>query len=110
MTAIEDHDPYDAIDQQAKAMAEAEQLKAYKVADLKWLMSQKRGRRVVRRLLEDAGVYRLSYVPGAQDGDRATAFAEGRRNLGLELTTVLLEHCSNDYARMIQEKAENDGN
>ncbi|QCW21979.1 protease [Caulobacter phage Jess A] len=108
MTTMPEHDPYEREDHTTQAKAEVEKAFRYKIADLKWLMQQKRGRRVVWRLLEDAGVYRLSYAPDAPNVPMATAFAEGQRNMGLMLTALLMEHCSEDYARMIQDKA--DGN
>ena len=45
-------------------------------ADVKWLMSQKRGRRMVWRFLDQAGVFRSSFSTNAMQ----MAFAEGNRN------------------------------
>lgn len=70
------------------------------IADLKWLMSNKRGRRFVYRLLERAGVWRLSFNTNAL----SMAFAEGTRNEGLRLMALVTEHCLDRYAEMLQEQ------
>ena len=44
--------------------------------DFEWLMSEKRGRRIIRNLLEEAGVWR-------------STFREGRRNMGLRLLNLI---------------------
>lgn len=36
-----------------------------------------------------AGTYDLSYRPGAQEGDRDTAFAEGKRFVGSQIVKML---------------------
>lgn len=36
-----------------------------------------------------ANVYDVSYRPGGQEGDRDTAFAEGRRFTGLEIISLI---------------------
>lgn len=50
-----------------------------------WLMSGPRGRRIVWRALERAGVFRTSYSSDAL----AMAFAEGARNEGLRLLAAV---------------------
>lgn len=82
------------------AQATAEQERRWEIEDLAWLMASKRGRRVVWRLLKNAGVYRLSFTGDAL----STAFNEGQRNVGLRLTALLMEHCSEGYALMVQER------
>ena len=73
------------------------------VEDLKWLMSNKRGRRIVYQLLDDAGVFRISYIPGMDA--MQTAFNEGARNSGLKILTTIVQHCPTRYAEMIEESA-----
>ena len=70
------------------------------IGDLKWLMSNKRGRRIVFRLLERAGVWRLSFNTNAL----TMAFSEGTRNEGLRLMAQITEHCLDRYAEMLQEQ------
>jgi len=82
-------------DEEAQAQAEA-----MDVEDLKWVMSNKRGRRFVHSLLERAGVYRLSFNANAL----SMAFAEGQRNEGLRLLAQLNEHCPARLAEMQKEQ------
>ena len=70
------------------------------VDDLKWLMSNKRGRRIVARLLDEAGVWRISFNTNALQ----MAFNEGHRNNGLRLMNVLMEHCPDRFMDMIKER------
>ena len=58
---------YDPLDIRGQEKAQADKLlrdklaKENEEADLKWLMGSKRGRRVVWRLLDQSGVFRLSF-------------------------------------------------
>lgn len=74
-------------------------LAAVEVDDVKWLMSSKRGRRIVHRQLVSAGVFRLSFNTNALQ----MAFNEGMRNQGLALVAQITEHCPERYAEMLQE-------
>jgi hypothetical protein len=69
------------------------------VEDIKWLMSSKRGRRIVRRLLEHAGVHRLSFHTNALQ----MAFNEGNRNLGNRLLAQVTQHCPDRYLDLLNE-------
>lgn len=66
--------------------------------DFEWLMSDKRGRRIVRNLLEDAGVWRSTF----SETPTIAAFKEGRRNLGLRLLT-LIEQTQNFHLILTKE-------
>jgi hypothetical protein len=68
-------------------------------ADLHWLMSSKRGRRVVWRLLDRAGVFRLSFNTNAM----TMAFSEGNRNEGLRILAMIHAICPNLYPTMVKE-------
>ena len=101
---MSNYDPTDILDEEQPAgggNTTVEQELRWEIADLVWLMGNKRGRRVVWRLLNHAGVYRLSYQPGDA---LQTAFNEGQRNSGLRLIALLTEHCSEAYATMIEER------
>lgn len=74
-------------------------------ADLKWLMSSKRGRRIVWRLLDQAGVFRLSFNTVAMQ----MAFAEGNRNYGNRILAMINSFCPELYPVMVKEQ-KNDGN
>lgn len=92
----EQGDPANAERARFDALEEAE--------DLKWLMSEVRGRRIAWRLLTRAGVFRLSYT-----GEPiSTTFREGERNVGLRLLAEINTHCPELYALMAQER-KNDG-
>lgn len=68
-------------------------------SDLKWLMGSRRGRRIVYRLLEQAGVFRSVFNTNAMQ----MAFAEGNRNYGLRTLTLLTTHCPELYTAMLKE-------
>ena len=72
-------------------------------SDVKWLMSQKRGRRMVWRFLDQAGVFRSSFSTNAMQ----MAFAEGTRNYGLRLIGLVHAACPEQYTVMMKEH--NDG-
>ena len=69
-------------------------------ADIKWLMSSKRGRRVIWRLLEQAGVFRLSFNTNAM----AMSFSEGNRNYDLTILNLIHTLCPELYPTMIKEQ------
>lgn len=73
-------------------------------ADLKWLMSNKRGRRIVWRLLDQSGVFRLSFNPNAMQ----MAFAEGNRNFGNRILALIHSLCPEQYPTMVKENSTNE--
>lgn len=100
------NDPLD-IRGQEQAREEAQQ--RYKLAekaeaeDIKWQMGNKRGRRIVYRLLERAGIWRSSFNTNALQ----MAFNEGGRNEGLALLAKLMAYCPELYAVMLKEQEKN---
>lgn len=101
---MSEFDPTDLAEEEAReteVKAAAEQELRWEVSDLIWLMSTKRGRRVVWRLLKNAGVYRLSYCQGDA---MQTAFNEGQRNGGQRILALIMQHASEAYALMVQER------
>ncbi|HSV48355.1 MAG TPA: endopeptidase [Ramlibacter sp.] len=70
------------------------------IDDLSWLMSDKRGRRFMWRLLQRTGIYQLSFVPGDSN---VTAFREGNRNQGLQLLSEVMQHCPSRFSEMQKE-------
>lgn len=107
MAKTGEHDPFD-LGGQAVAREEAEEkakLRAKQdIEDLKWLMSNKRGRRLMHGILERAGVFRLSFNTNAL----TMAFNEGTRNEGLAQLVRLVEHCPEMYALMLKERKEDE--
>ena len=98
-------DPFD-LQSQDRAIAgnsdKAKLAQQVEIDDMKWLMSNKRGRRFVCRLLERAGVWRISFNTNAL----TMAFNEGQRNEGLRLMSQISIHCAERYAEMLKESKE----
>jgi hypothetical protein len=66
--------------------------------DLVWLMSDPRGRRIIRGLLARSGIYRTSFA-----GDSAIYFNEGRRSIGLNILSDIEKFTPQNYIVMLQE-------
>lgn len=89
---------------QVKAAGEREKHhRRQKHDDLTWVLSDRRGRRYYRRLVEHCGVFRSSYT-----GNSETFRNEGRREVGLKLWADLSEACPEIWTTMMQEKALDD--
>jgi hypothetical protein len=71
-------------------------------SDLKWLMGSERGRRIVWRLLERAGVFQSSFTANAL----TEAFEKGQRDYGLWVLGVTTEAGPENYAQMLKERAD----
>lgn len=69
--------------------------------ELNRLMATQWGRSFVWRLLGRTGMYRQSFTGVAANTD----FNEGRRSIGLQLTTELTEFCIEQYTRMFSENS-----
>jgi len=102
---------FDPIDIRAQEKAKTDRevrerlAKENEEADLKWLMGSKRGRRVVWRLLDQSGVFRLSFNTNAMQ----MAFAEGNRNYGNRTLAMIHALCPELYPQMVKENT-NDRN
>jgi hypothetical protein len=96
---------YDPLDVQGQADAKSDKDSRAKLsrdndeADFKWLMGSKRGRRMIWRQLDRAGVFRLSFNPNAMQ----MAFAEGNRNEGLRTLASIHAQCPELYPVMVKE-------
>lgn len=71
-------------------------------SDFKWLMKQKRGRRIVWRFLDSAGVFRTSFNTNSM----TMAFNEGNRNVGLKLVALIHSLCPELYIEMVKEQTD----
>jgi hypothetical protein len=69
--------------------------------DIKWLMSSKRGRRIVWRLVANAGVYRSTF----NENPLTFAHQEGQRNGGLAVLAMVLRACPDLHNLMTLENA-----
>lgn len=90
--------------------AESEELVAREkrrkeLEDLKWLMAHPQGRRIVSRLLEEAGVNRTTF----NHSGSVMAFNEGKRHVGLFLTAEVLEASPEGYFKLLKEYQGKDG-
>lgn len=74
------------------------------IGDLRWLMGDPRGRRVMWRLLEGSGIYRSSF----STDPLVMAFAEGERNRGLRLLDEITQHCPKNLIEMQKEARTNE--
>lgn len=96
---------YDPLDLRGQEKAKADKdlrtrlAQENEAADLKWLMGNKRGRRIVWRSLDQAGVFRLSFSQNSMQ----MAFNEGNRNSGLRTIAVIHQHCTDLYQVMLKE-------
>lgn len=101
---------YDPLDHRSQERAREDKKSQTRIAqvddeaDLKWLMGSKRGRRIVWRLLDESGVFRLSFNTNAMQ----MAFAEGNRNFGNRTLAMIHSLCPELYPVMVKEHA-NDG-
>lgn len=98
-------DPTDIRSQErAKEESEdrAKQAREHEADDIKWLMSNKRGRRIVFRALDRAGVWLSSFNTNAL----TMSFNEGRRNEGLRLLGQVTSLCPDRYNEMLKESKE----
>ena len=99
------HDPFDLEGQNAKqleAATSAENARANELADVKWLMSCKRGRRIVWRHLEQTGVYRSTFSPTAM----IMAFNECNRTAGNRALELVRRACPELYTQMMKENTD----
>ena len=71
-------------------------------SDLKWLMADKRGRRIVSRLLDQAGLHRSSF----DTNNASMAMKEGLRWFGLKLKEEIETHCFDRFIELLRESKE----
>jgi hypothetical protein len=99
---------YETFDVNAQEQAAAESARRDALAakqeadDWKWLMSDKRGRRIAALLIDMAGVHR----PSIDQNTAAMAFKEGKRWFGTLLVEKLDQHCFDRYLEMLKEQKE----
>lgn len=76
--------------------------------DIKALMGRPEGVRFVKRLLALTGIFPLvsSFVPGGIEGERASCFNEGRRNVGITIQADIMEVCPQHINLMQSVKAD----
>lgn len=101
-------DPTDLKRQEREAEADeavARERRRKELDDLRWLLGHPQGRRIIGRLLDEAGVFRSSF----NHSGSVMAFSEGRRHMGLFITAELLEASADGYMKVLKEfKAKDD--
>jgi hypothetical protein len=100
---MDNKDPFDLHEQEARAQKKKERElleQQGEESDVKWLMSNKRGRRIIWRLLNQSGVFRLSFNTDSM----LMAFAEGNRNFGNRILTLVHSQCPELYPVMVKEQ------
>lgn len=100
---MQGHNPV-ALQEQAEAKAAAERTAKIRAeqwaADLKSLMAEPYGRRIVWRLLEEAGVYRETF----SESHAVMALNAGQRRQGLFMVLEIERHCPGQYDVMKREQ------
>lgn len=95
-------EPYSAGDpvQVRRRTRKAKEAAEQGLEDWRWLLADRRGRRIVWALLEEAGVFRTSF-----DADRpqVTAFNEGQRNTGLRTLNAVMQADPDAFVTMQRE-------
>lgn len=102
---MNNYDPLDteSQDRTRSERASREQLaERADVEDVKWLMSSKRGRRILWRTLERAEVFKLSFNTNSM----SMAFSEGRKNEGLRVLALIHSASPELYPQMLKEAKE----
>lgn len=93
----------DQIDElKQRRMEEQRKQAAQDALDFKEVSGTVAGRRFLRRLLADTGVFRSTY----STDHSAASFNEGRRSIGLFILDEFEQHAPNHYLQMIREKDE----
>lgn len=98
----DDFDPTDvaANDQRdADRKNASKQIVEQEVEDLKWLLSDKRGRRIVWRLLAFTGVFRSPWR-----GTSETDFLCGMMHVGQQYLADINQHAPERYNQMVTEQ------
>lgn len=102
------NDPTDPRRQERDAEAEeavAREARRKELEDLRWLLGHPQGRRIITRLLDEAGLYRTSF----NHSGSVMAFNEGKRHLALFLTAELMEASTDGFMKVLKEyRAKND--
>jgi len=84
------------------AEARERNVRKTEIADIRWLMSSPRGRRIMWRLLRMSRTFQISFNTNALQ----MAFNEGTRNLGNQLLEEVMEFCPDVFPVMQREQQE----
>lgn len=95
-----EHESQARVDQARRAQLDAEAERD----ELLWLMSDKRGRRFMHRLLTRSGLYLTSFTGDAL----SMAFQEGLKQEGRHQMNMVTRHCLPRFIEMQQEARTNE--
>jgi hypothetical protein len=95
----DNHEPYDESKEVSPVIAKSRKAAASEEDDIIWMMNTKNGRRFIWRALEQCGVFRISFSTNALQ----MAFAEGNRNYGNNLLSMVTSVCPEMYSVMMKE-------
>lgn len=98
---MSDYDPTDLVGQKNAQVKREEDASAEKKSvghDIKRLLGTDWGRRILWRVLTDAGVFRTSFRLNNE-----MAYLEGRRSVGLDLIAQANEASPENYILMLEE-------
>jgi len=95
----DNHEPYDEPKEVSPVIAKSRKAAASEEDDIIWMMNTKNGRRFIWRALEQCGVFRISFSTNALQ----MAFAEGNRNYGNNLLSMVTSVCPEMYSVMMKE-------
>lgn len=101
-------DPTDlqaAQDRAAEQARRQRRLREVEKTELRRLLGSELGRTFVMRMIERAGVFRLSFDVDHTEKTHLAAFNEGRRNEGLRLFSEIIESCPELWTTMLRERA-----
>lgn len=99
---MNDFDPTDTADVEnleADRKEKQKKITGQEVEDLKWFMSDKRGRRIMWRLLAFTGVFSNPFRSGPE-----TDFLCGMMNVGQKYLGDINEHAPERYNQMVTEQ------
>lgn len=100
-------DPTDLRERESDAEAQQQRhdiKQRQETEDLKWLLAHRQGRRIVWKLLGDAGVFRSTF----NHSGSVMSFQEGQRSQGLKLLTAVMEHAPDAFTLMQKEAKAHD--
>ena len=86
--------------QHKEAERKSQWKKKYEREDWTWLLSDIRGRRIVRILLEKTNTFGVSFG----SGNDSTNYNEGRRSVGVQILKNLNAYKPSAYVQMLEEK------
>lgn len=84
-----------------KKRLEAKKRRDEELQDLRFVLGDSRGIRVLRRLVEFSGMYRLSYTG---ENTHQTAFNEGQRNVGQFIQSEVIDAASDKWLEIMKGK------